>query len=58
MNTLSSANNVQEPKSETPQPKDTYRAPRLVLLGTAVGLVRGWTYGMANDGNNGWMPRN
>jgi hypothetical protein len=34
--------NVQEPKSgEQRQTKGTYRAPRLVVLGTAVELVQG-----------------
>jgi hypothetical protein len=34
------AGKAQEPKRETQQ-QDTYRAPRLVHLGTAVGLVQG-----------------
>jgi hypothetical protein len=33
--------NVRESKGETGEHKDTYRAPRLVTLGTAVGLVQG-----------------
>ena len=52
MKTLSSTSNVQEPKSETPQNKDTYRAPRLVTLGTAVGLVQHGT-GRDFDSNIG-----
>ena len=32
--------NAQKQDSETPQNKDAYRPPRLVPLGTAVGLVQ------------------
>jgi hypothetical protein len=47
---------VQAPKAETPrqQDKETYRAPRLVRLGTAVGLVQGGVYGYSQDGSMGW----
>ena len=41
---LSCTDDVQEPKGETPQNKDTYRAPRRVPLGTAAGLVQ-YSYG-------------
>ena len=41
--------NVQGPKSETLQNSDTYRAPRLVTLGTAVGLVQYSSFGSYND---------
>ena len=43
------ADSVQETKRETPQHKDTYRAPRLVTLGTAVDLVQGVTGAPAVD---------
>ena len=48
---------VQEPKkSETPKDKDTYRAPRLVTLGTTVRLVQSGHAGMRFDGMRGqWM---
>jgi hypothetical protein len=46
--------NVQEPKSEARQNKDTYRAPRLVPLGTAVDLVQGGSGGRYGDGWRGW----
>lgn len=36
-------------KSETLQIVDTYRAPRLVALGTAVGLVQAGVVGEALD---------
>lgn len=39
--TNATADSVQEPKVEAPRSKDTYRAPRLVSLGTAESLVRG-----------------
>jgi len=58
METLRSTrpSDVQEPKRETPQPKDTtYRAPRLVPLGTAVDLVQGGTGGRYGDGYRGWQ---
>jgi hypothetical protein len=38
---MTTTNHVAEPKNETLQSTDTYRAPRLVPLGTAVGLVQG-----------------
>ena len=41
----SSADTVQGPKREAPAANDTYRAPRLVTLGTAVGLVQCLRYG-------------
>ena len=41
---------VQELKAEKREPKDTYRAPRLVPLGTAVDLVQGG-WGRYNDYN-------
>jgi hypothetical protein len=40
MKALQSTDNAQEPKSETLENKATYRAPRLVALGTAVDLVQ------------------
>jgi hypothetical protein len=40
---------VQEPKAETPPEKEPYRGPRLVRLGTAVGLVQGAYSGFARD---------
>ena len=56
MKTLnSSAHIVQEPKAETPQSKNSYRAPRLVTLGTAVDLVQGAQYGRYGDGIRGWQ---
>jgi hypothetical protein len=45
----SPSNNVREPKSETAQNKDTYRAPRLVTLGTAESLVQGSCLGNVLD---------
>jgi hypothetical protein len=51
MKTLQPAtDNVQEPKREAQQHKDTYRAPRLVALGTAVDLVQGSRNGLYLDG--------
>ena len=44
MKALQSADNAQESNSETFE-KATYRAPRLVALGTAQGLVQGTKYG-------------
>jgi len=44
--------NVQKPESETPQHKDAYRAPRLVPLGTAVGLVQARVSGAYWDGGS------
>ena len=50
---------VEEPKSDSMQHKGTYRAPRLVPLGTAVGLMQGRQYGNSYDGNfGGWFYRN
>ena len=46
---------VQEPKRETQQ-QDTYRAPRLVALGTAVGLVQFLTWGPYLDWGSGRGP--
>ncbi len=40
---------VDEPKVEMPKQKDTYRAPRLVTLGTATSLVQGGQSGTAQD---------
>lgn len=52
---------LEEPKAEAPaggRPnRETYRAPRLIALGTAVGLIQGWQYGPDNDGNGGWQYR-
>lgn len=46
-----STDNVQEPKLEASQDKDTYRAPRRVALGTAVGLVQfQWTGNVFDSG--------
>jgi hypothetical protein len=47
---------IQEPKRDTSQPKDAYRAPRLVTCGTAVGLVQGGALGQSYDGR-GWLYR-
>jgi hypothetical protein len=49
---------VQEPKAETPQEKEPYRAPRLVRLGTARGLVQGGFNGYTRDGGSGWQRDN
>jgi hypothetical protein len=55
MKTLNSpADTVQEPKRENSQPKNTYRAPRLVTLGTAVGLVQGGPGYQRWDGGRGY----
>jgi hypothetical protein len=43
MKTLNSDDKVQEPKRQTPQKDDAYRAPRLVTIGTAHSLVQGGT---------------
>ena len=54
MKTLSSpADAVQEPKAEKPETKGTYRAPRLVTLGTTVDLVQGYV-GTRWDGGRGY----
>jgi hypothetical protein len=44
-----SADNTQESESVTLQNKATYRAPRLVALGTAEGLVQFGSIGNALD---------
>ena len=50
MKTMQAATNkAQEPKRDAQQ-QDTYRAPRLVTLGTAVGLVQGSRNGLYLDG--------
>lgn len=38
---MTTTNHVEEPKNETLKSTETYRAPRLVRLGTAVDLVQG-----------------
>jgi hypothetical protein len=43
------ADNVQESKSETLENKATYRAPRLVALGTAEDLVQAFIVGNVWD---------
>jgi hypothetical protein len=40
---------VQEAKRDNSQAKDTYRAPRVVTLGTAVGLVQSYPAGYARE---------
>ncbi len=47
------ADNVQKLKSETPQNRDAYRAPRLVSLGRAAGLVQFAAVGKIFDSNTG-----
>lgn len=54
MKALQSTSARQEPKSEAPQNKDTYRAPRLVTLGTTVGLVQGGCTSGSFDGTGGY----
>jgi hypothetical protein len=50
-----SIDNVQEPKKrEAQQQKDTYRAPRLVTLGTTVRLVQGGCTSGSFDGTGGY----
>src|SRR6266704_1926967 len=49
MNALQSTDNAQEPRSETLDNKATYRAPRLVSLGTAAGLVQAYREGNIFD---------
>ena len=45
-----SADNVQE-KAETSRSNDTYRAPRVLPLGTAVVLLQGsWSGGFTDSG--------
>jgi hypothetical protein len=47
-----------QPKNETLQIADAYRAPRLVALGTAVGLVQASLMGEALDaGSNPYVNR-
>ena len=48
---------TQDSKSgEQPQAKDAYRAPRLVVLGTAVELVQSGAVGRQYDGLRGlWL---
>jgi hypothetical protein len=43
---------VQEPKRESQQ-QDAYRAPRLISLGNAVGLVQNWYTGNRLDSISG-----
>ena len=38
---MTTTKHIDEPKNETLQSTDTYRAPRLVRLGTTVDLVQG-----------------
>jgi hypothetical protein len=47
--------NLQEPKVEAPQSKDTYRAPLLVTLGTAADLVQGTAYGNSREITYAWV---
>jgi hypothetical protein len=53
MKALQSTDNAQESKSETLENKATYRAPRLVALGTAEGLVQLLINGNRLDGSSG-----
>ncbi len=46
------SDNVQKLKSETPQNRDAYRAPRLVSLGRAAGLVQFATSGRYLDSHS------
>jgi hypothetical protein len=46
-----SADNVQDSKTETSRSNDTYRAPRVLPLGTAVELLQGsWSGGFTDSG--------
>jgi hypothetical protein len=45
---------VQESKAEQGETKDTYRAPRLVTLGTTVRLVQGGCTSGSFDGTGGY----
>jgi hypothetical protein len=45
---------VQEKKAEQGETKDTYRAPRLVTLGTTVRLVQGGCTSGSFDGTGGY----
>jgi hypothetical protein len=48
----SAAIDVQKQNSEAPQIKDAYRAPRLIPLGTAAGLVQNSHSGSYYDGKD------
>jgi hypothetical protein len=50
--TQATTDNVQEPKREAQQ-QGTYRAPRRVSLGTAVGLVQNGSSGNVLDSYSG-----
>jgi hypothetical protein len=55
MNTLNaSIDSLPEPKREAQQIDDTYRAPRLVTLGTTVRLVQGSSGYQRWDGGRGY----
>jgi hypothetical protein len=55
---MKTIDNAQELKTETLQVADTYRAPRLVALGSAVGLVQAGILGEALDaGSNPYANR-
>ena len=55
MNTLNaSIDSLPEPKREAQQISDTYRAPRLVTLGTTVRLVQGSSGYQRWDGGRGY----
>ncbi len=41
-----------------PHPATPYRAPQLVTLGTAAGLMRTSVWGHLVDGNQGWWVWN
>ena len=56
MKALQPASAAQEPKTEAQQSQETYRAPRLVRLGTAVGLVQFLTWGGFLDWGSGRGP--
>jgi hypothetical protein len=49
MNTMTISNRVDELKNETPRGTNTYRAPRLMHLGTAADLVQGGSGLYADD---------
>jgi len=46
------ADNAQKSESETNENKATYRAPRLVALGSAVDILQ-WGYGNVFDSSTG-----
>ena len=48
--TQTAANDVHKAENEMPQRKDAYRAPRVVTLGKAVGLVQQNSVGYNLDG--------